>query len=173
MMKKVLLVFVAVISMLAMNSCVDKEQCVGKWVSESVTEDGFTGNFYLDLNENGTANLRIKGTGAVEEEGMDMKIGITAKIGGAWDVSMGFMDLEFDPDKVKCTVDDFDMGNEGVNALVKMVLNDPEAKRQMVEAFKNEMDFGDFNGSLDIEFDGDNVMKLTGDDGVVLTFHRQ
>lgn len=22
------------------------------------------------------------------------------------DVSMGFMDLEFDPDKVKCTVDD-------------------------------------------------------------------
>ena len=27
--------------------------------------------------------------------------------------------------------------------------------------------------SLDIEFDGDNVMKLTGDDGVVLTFHRQ
>ena len=43
----------------------------------------------------------------------------------------------------------------------------------MVEAFKNEMDFGDFNGSLDIEFDGDNVMKLTGDDGVVLTFHRQ
>ena len=95
------------------------------------------------------------------------------KIGGSWDVSMGFMDLEFDPDKVKCTVDDFDMGNEGVNALVKMVLNDPEAKRQMVEAFKSEMDFGDFNGSLDIEFDGDNVMKLTGDDGVVLTFHRQ
>ena len=173
MMKKVLLVFVVVISMLAMNSCVDKEQCVGKWVSESVTEDGFTGNFYLDLNENGTANLRIKGTGAVEEEGMDMKIGITAKIGGSWDVSMGFMDLEFDPDKVKCTVDDFDMGNEGVNALVKMVLNDPEAKRQMVEAFKSEMDFGDFNGSLDIEFDGDNVMKLTADDGVVLTFHRQ
>ena len=54
---------------------------VGNWVSDSVTEDGFTGNFYLDLNENGTANLRIKGTGAVEEEGMDMKIGITAKIG--------------------------------------------------------------------------------------------
>ena len=79
-MKKVLFVFVAVISMLAMTSCVDKEQCVGKWVSENVTEDGFTGNFYLDLNENGTANLRIKGTGAVEEEGMDMKIGITANL---------------------------------------------------------------------------------------------
>lgn len=50
-MKKVLFVFVAVISMLAMTSCVDKEQCVGKWVSENVTEDGFTGNFYLDLNK--------------------------------------------------------------------------------------------------------------------------
>ena len=83
------------------------------------------------------------------------------------------MVLKFDPDKVKCTVDDFDMGNEGVNALVKMVLNAPESKRQRVEAFKSEMDFGGFNGSLDIEFDGDNVMKLTGDDGVVLTFHRQ
>lgn len=35
------------------------------------------------------------------------------------------------------------------------------------------MNVDDFNGSLDIEFDGDNVMKLTGDDGVVLTFHRQ
>ena len=172
-MKKVLFVFVAVISMLAMTSCVDKEQCVGKWVSESVTEDGFIGNFYLDLNENGTANLRIKGTGAVEEEGMDMKIGITAKIGGKWDVSMGYIDLEFDPNNVKCTVDDFDAGNEGVNTLVKMILNDPEAKRQMVEAFKSEMNVDDFNGSLDIEFDGDNVMKLTGTDGVVLTFHRQ
>ena len=83
-MKKVLFVFVAVISMLTMTSCVDKEQCVGKWESENVSEEGFTGNFYLDLNENGTANLRIKGTGAVEEEGMDMKIGITAKIGGTW-----------------------------------------------------------------------------------------
>lgn len=172
-MKKVLFVFVAVISMLAMTSCVDKEQCVGKWESEKVSEEGFTGNFYLDLNENGTANLRIKGTGAVEEEGMDMKIGITAKIGGKWDVSMGFMDLEFDPNNVKCTVDDFDAGNEGVNALVKMILNNPEAKRQMVEAFKSEMNVDDFNGSLDIEFDGDNVMKLTGTDGVVLTFHRQ
>lgn len=172
-MKKVLFVFVAVISMLAMTSCVDKEQCVGKWESENVSEDGFTGNFYLDLNENGTANLRIKGTGAVEEEGMDMKIGITAKIGGKWDVSMGYIDLEFDPNNVKCTVDDFDAGNEGVNALVKMILNDPEAKRQMVEAFKSEMNVDDFNGSLDIEFDGDNVMKLTGTDGVVLTFHRQ
>ena len=88
-------------------------------------------------------------------------------------MSMGFMDLEFDPDKVKCTVDDFDMGNEGVNALVKMILNNPEAKRQMVEAFNSEMNVDDFNGSLDIEFDGDNVMKLTGTDGVVLTFHRQ
>ena len=172
-MKKVLFVFVAVISMLTMTSCVDKEQCVGKWESEKVSEEGFTDNFYLDLNENGTANLRIKGTGAVEEEGMDMKIGITAKIGGTWDVSMGFMDLEFDPNNVKCTVDDFDAGNEGVNALVKMILNDPEAKRQMVEAFKSEMNVDDFNGSLDIEFDGDNVMKLTGTDGVVLTFHRQ
>ena len=85
----------------------------------------------------------------------------------------GIHGFGFDPDKVKCTVDDFDAGNEGVNALVKMVLNDPEVKRQMVEAFKSEMDFGDFNGSLDIEFDGDNVMKLTGDDGVILTFHRQ
>lgn len=33
---------------------------VGNWVSDSVTEDGFTGNFYLDLNENGTANLPSK-----------------------------------------------------------------------------------------------------------------
>ena len=56
-MKKVLFVFVAVISMLTMTSCVDKEQCVGKWESENVSEEGFTGNFYLDLNENGTANL--------------------------------------------------------------------------------------------------------------------
>lgn len=95
------------------------------------------------------------------------------KIGGKWDVSMGYIDLEFDPNNVKCTVDDFDAGNEGVNALVKMILNDPEAKRQMVEAFKSEMNVDDFNGSLDIEFDGDNVMKLTGTDGVVLTFHRQ
>ena len=41
-MKKVLFVFIAVISILAMTSCVDKEQCVGKWESENVSEEGFT-----------------------------------------------------------------------------------------------------------------------------------
>ena len=33
---------------------------VGYCCSDSVTEDGLTGNFYLDLNENGTANLPSK-----------------------------------------------------------------------------------------------------------------
>ena len=47
-MKKVLFIFVALISMLAMTSCDDKEKCVGNWVSESFSEDGFRGNLYLD-----------------------------------------------------------------------------------------------------------------------------
>ena len=38
--------------MLAMTSCDDKEKCVGNWVSESFSEDGFRGNLYLDLMEN-------------------------------------------------------------------------------------------------------------------------
>ena len=56
-MKKVLFIFVALISMLAMTSCDDKEKCVGSWVSESFSEDGFKGNIYLDLMENGKATL--------------------------------------------------------------------------------------------------------------------
>ena len=73
-MKKVLYVFVAIIGMLAITSCVDRQQCVGNWVSDSVTDEGFTGKFYLDLRENGTATLNIKGSGAVEEEGMNIKV---------------------------------------------------------------------------------------------------
>ena len=46
-MKKVLYVFVAIIGMLAITSCVDRQQCVGNWVSDSVTDEGFTGNFIL------------------------------------------------------------------------------------------------------------------------------
>lgn len=92
-MKKVWYVFVAIIGMLAITSCLDRQQCVGNWVSDSVTDEGFTGKFYLDLRENGTATLNIKGSGAVEEEGMNIKVGVSAKINGKWDVSMEFMDL--------------------------------------------------------------------------------
>lgn len=70
-MKKILFIFVALISMLAMTSCDDKEKCVGNWVSESFSEDGFRGNLYLDLMENGKATLTIKGAGNVEEEGVN------------------------------------------------------------------------------------------------------
>ena len=171
-MKKVLSVFVAIIGMLAITSCLDRQQCVGNWVSDSVTDEGFTGKFYLDLRENGTATLNIKGSGAVEEEGMNIKVGVSAKINGKWDVSMGFMDLELDPDKVKCSIDNISTGNKSIDALIQLFLNDPEAKKQMVEEFKRELNVNDFNGSLEVEFDGDNVMKLTGNDGVVLTFHK-
>ena len=75
---------------------------MGSWVSESFSEDGFKGNIYLDLRENGKSTLTIKGNGTTEEEGVTMKIGVTAKVGGNWDASMGIMDLEFDPNKVKC-----------------------------------------------------------------------
>lgn len=53
------------------------------------SEDGFRGNLYLDLMENGKATLTIKGAGTVEEEGVNMKMGMTAKVGGKWDASMG------------------------------------------------------------------------------------
>lgn len=193
-MKKVLYVFVAIIgmlaitscvdrqpdrrtghgsgSMLAITSCLDRQQCVGNWVSDSVTDEGFTGKFYLDLHENGTATLNIKGSGAVEEEGMNIKVGVSAKINGKWNVSMEFMDLELDSDKVKCSIDNISTGNNSIDALIQLFLNDPEAKKQMVEEFKRELNVNDFNGSLEVEFDGDNVMKLTGNDGVVLTFHK-
>ena len=118
-MKKVLYVFVAIIGMLAITSCVDRQQCVGNWVSDSVTDEGFTGKFYLDLRENGTATLNIKGSGAVEEEGMNIKVGVSAKINGKWDVSMGFMDLELDPDKVKCSIDNISTGNKSIDALIQ------------------------------------------------------
>lgn len=155
-MKKVLYVFVAIIGMLAITSCVDRQQCVGNWVSDSVTDEGFTGKFYLDLRENGTAVLNIKGSGAVEEEGMNIKVGVSAKISGKWDVSMGFMDLELDSDKVKCSIDNISTGNKSIDALIQLFLNDPEAKKQMVEEFKRELNVNDFNGSLEVEFDGCN-----------------
>ena len=116
-MKKVLFIFVALISMLAMTSCNDKEKCVGSWVSESFSEDGFRGNLYLDLMENGKATLTIKGAGTVEEEGVNMKMGMTAKVGGKWDASMGFLDLDFDPNKVKCSIDNIDTGDSDVKCL--------------------------------------------------------
>lgn len=172
-MKKVLFIFVALISMLAMTSCDDKEKCVGSWVSESFSEDGFKGNIYLDLREKGKATLTIKGNGTTEEEGVTMKIGVTAKVGGNWDASMGIMDLEFDPNKVKCSIDKVDTGDSDVNALIQLALSDPDTKKEMLEELKSELDVEDFNGSLDLDFSGDNVMKLTDDDGVVMKFHRE
>ena len=171
-MKKVLLIFVALISMLAMTSCDDKEKCVGNWVSESFSEDGFRGNLYLDLMENGKATLTIKGAGNVEEEGVNMKIGMTAKVGGKWDASMGFLDLDFDPNKVKCSIDKIDTGDSDVNALIQLALSDPDTKKEMLEELKGELNVEDFNGSVEIEFDGDDVMKLTDDNDVIMKFRR-
>lgn len=171
-MKKVLFIFVALISMLAMTSCDDKEKCVGNWVSESFSEDGFRGNLYLDLKENGKATLTIKGAGIVEEEGVNMKIGMTAKVGGKWDASMGFLDLDFDPNKVKCSIDKIDTGDSDVNALIQLALSDPDTKNEMLEELKGELNVEDFNGSVEIEFDGDDVMKLTDDDDVIMKFRR-
>lgn len=171
-MKKVLFIFVALVSMLAMTSCDDKEKCVGTWVSESISDDGFTGNIYLDLKENGKATLTIKGSGTVEEEGVNMKISMTAKVGGNWDASMGILDLDFDQNKVKCSIDKIDTGDADVNALVQMAMNDPEVKSEMLEEFQKEFDVNDFSGSIDIEFDGDNVMKITGDDDEIIKFRR-
>jgi len=172
-MKKVLFIFVALISMLAMTSCDDKEKCVGSWVSESFSEDGFKGNIYLDLMENGKATLTIKGAGTVEEEGVSIKIGMTAKVGGKWDASMGIMDLEFNPDKVKCSIDRINTGDSDVDALIQLALSDPDAKKEILEEMKSELDVEDFNGSVDVDFSGDNVMKLTDDDGEVVEFRRQ
>ena len=73
---------------------------------------------------------------------------------------------------MKCSIDNISTGNKSIDALIQLFLNDPEAKKQMVEEFKRELNVNDFNGSLEVEFDGDNVMKLTGNDGVVLTFHK-
>lgn len=80
--------------------------------------------------ENGKATLTIKGAGTVEEEGVNMKIGLTAKVGGKWDASMGFLDLDFDPNKVKCSIDNIDTGDSDVNALIQLALSDPDTKKR-------------------------------------------
>ena len=61
---------------------------------------------------------------------------------------------------------------ELVRLLSNSMKNRKLTRHQILE-FKRELNVNDFNGSLEVEFDGDNVMKLTGNDGVVLTFHRQ
>lgn len=42
----------------------------------------------------------------------------------------------------------------------------------MLEELKGELNVEDFNGSVEIEFDGDDVMKLTDDDDVIMKFRR-
>ena len=79
---------------------------------------------------------------------------------------MGFLDLDFDPNKVKCSIDNIDTGDSDVNALIQLALSDPDTKKEMLEELK------DFNGSVEIEFDGDDVMKLTDDDDVIMKFRR-
>lgn len=85
---------------------------------------------------------------------------------------MGFLDLDFDPNKVKCSIDKIDRGDSDVNAFIQLALSDPDTKKEMLEELKSELNIEDFNGSVEIEFDGDDVMKLTDDDDVIMKFRR-
>lgn len=42
----------------------------------------------------------------------------------------GFLDLDFDPNKVKCSIDNIDTGDSDVNALIQLALSDPDTKKR-------------------------------------------
>ena len=55
---------------------------------------------------------------------------------------------------------------------IQLALSAPDTKKEMLEELKGELNVEDFNGSVEIEFDGDDVMKLTDDDDVIMKFRR-
>ena len=172
-MKKVLFVFVALISMLAMTSCDDKEKCVGTWVSETISEGGFSGNVYLTLRENDHVTLAIKGSGVNEEDGLSAEVAFTIKVDGKWDASLGSLDLELSQDDVRFSIDKFDTGDEEMNALIQLGLSDPETKKELIGELKNDFNVDDLNGSLSINFKDDNTMELTDGSGDTMVLHRK
>ena len=173
-MKKVSFLFVALISMLAMTSCGDdKEKCVGTWVSETISEDGFSGNVYMTLNSNDLVEFNIKGHGTDEEDGVTMDIAFTIGINGKWDASLGTLNIELSQNSVHCSIDKIDAGDEDVNALIQMGLSDSEVKEELLKEMKDGFNVDDFNGSLELDFKNDNSMVLTDNTGEKMVFHRK
>lgn len=173
-MKKVLFLFVALISMLAMTSCGDdKEKCVGTWVSENVPGDDFSGKIYMTLNSNGLVEFNIKGHGTDEEDGITMDIVFTIGINGKWDASLGTLDLEFSQNSIHYSIDNIDTGDEDVNALIQMGMSDSEVKNELIKEFKKDFSVDDFNGSFELDFKNDNTMVLTDNAGDEIVFYRK
>lgn len=171
-MKKILFVFIALISVFAMSSCDDKTLCVGRWVSEDLTSDETNGKIYLTIRENGHTTLALKGSVDTETDGISMNVAFTVEVDGTWDVSLGILDLNFSPDNVRYSIDKIDAGDEDVNALIQIALSDPDTKNEIMKEFEKELDIDEFSGSSEIDFRGDNTMLLTIDDGEILTFRR-
>lgn len=173
-MKKILFVFIALISVLAMSSCDDNTRCVGQWVSEKMTGDDANGNIYLTLRENGHSTLTVKGSVDTESDGISMNVTFTVEVDGTWDASMGLLDLDFSSDNIRYSIDKIDAGDEDVNALIRIALTDPDTKKEMMKEFEKEMDIDNLSGSqsLQIDFKDNNTMLLTSDDGDPVVFHR-
>lgn len=172
-MKKYLLILVTLIGMMTMVSCDDKSQYVGEWVSDTHEEDDFSAVIHLTLQEGGNAYIEIKARGVDDTTDIPLKITYTMKTSGKWDASLGFLDLEFDPDKVKCDLDDIKAEDPTATALIRMVLTDPETRNELKEALTKEVDVTEFNGSLEADIVDDNTLVLTDDDGEVIKFYKK
>lgn len=159
--------------MMTMVSCDDKSQYVGEWVSDTHEEDDFSAVIHLTLQEGGNAYIEIKARGVDDTTDIPLKITYTMKTSGKWDASLGFLDLEFDPDKVKCDLDDIKAEDPTATALIRMVLTDPETRNELKEALTKEVDVTEFNGSLEADIVDDNTLVLTDDDGEVIKFYKK
>lgn len=167
------MILVTLIGMMTMVSCDDKSQYVGEWVSDTHEEDDFSAVIHLTLQEGGNAYIEIKARGVDDTTDIPLKITYTMKTSGKWDASLGFLDLEFDPDKVKCDLDDIKAEDPTATALIRMVLTDPETRNELKEALTKEVDVTEFNGSLEADIVDDNTLVLTDDDGEVIKFYKK
>lgn len=172
-MKKYLLILMTLIGMMTMVSCDDKSQYVGEWVSDTHEEDDFSAVIHLTLQEGGTAYIEIKARGVDDTTDIPLKVTYTMKTSGKWDASLGFLDLEFDPNKVKCDLDDIKAEDPTATALIRMVLADSETRNELKEELTKEVDVTDFNGSLEADLVDDNTLVLTDDDGEVIKFYKK
>lgn len=172
-MRKILFVLVAIMCMLAMTSCDDKEKCMGSWASQQIEEDDYKGKIYFTFSEDGTATLALKGIATTEEDGETMDIHFSVKVDGNWDASVGTMDLNFNENNTKFSIEKIDTGDPNANALIQASLGDPDVKKELKQEFCKNFNVDDFNGTVNIEFEGDNVMIMTDEEGGTMKLYKK
>lgn len=164
------------LTMIAVCACESyKEQLVGKWESDQLTEDGVTVKVTLTFQKSGQLNAFLTFDGRDDSEGVEVGVKGTVRLHGTWEIEGENLTFDLDKNDMVLNIDDVYSPDSETNAMLKFAMQeDPSILTQMKQEMKNELrnSIEEINGVHIIESISETTLLLQGEDDTE-TYHRK